>query len=318
MSPAEAERLLATLAADGTGSGEQPLITALALHPVGNQLREAAQRFVAAARALNPGRTSDPHRPFRPGRSGPGSLPPVLRVLRELASDATIVVILMTPGSWYRFGANRVAHMNAKAIAALLALSARQASANGANVVYLSGAGSGAYPEAASDRGCVAVAGEFIAEIAAHPAIHHSDLANVVQQLTPHAPFATLGAARVDLFASDRGERLAHEIAARALELALVLNAADKQRAAQEGDNLIAQLEECHEALDVARTPDHERADLAAQRARGTARRGHGGRAPHSAPSRKPHADAGYRTVQRPARQRGPPCSGRPSSTATA
>jgi hypothetical protein len=31
----------------------------------------------------------------------------------------------------------------------------------------------------------------------------------------------------------------------------------------QDGENLIAQLEACHEALDVARTPDHERADLA-------------------------------------------------------
>jgi hypothetical protein len=259
----EAERLLATLAADGTGSGEQPLVTALALHPVGHQLREAAQRFVAAARAVNPGQPPILIVPSGlGGGAGPGSLPPVLRVLRELAPDATIVVILMTPGPWHRFGADRVAHMNAKAIAALLAVSARQATSNGANVVYLLGAGSGAYPDAEPTEGVCAVAGEFIAQIATHPSIHHLDFANVVQQLTPQAPFATLGAARVDLLAIDRGERLGHEIAVRALGLALELETAEVQRAAQEGDNLIAQLEACHEALDVARTPDHERADL--------------------------------------------------------
>jgi hypothetical protein len=33
---------------------------------------------------------------------------PVLGVLREIAPDATIVVILMTPAPWYRFASDRV------------------------------------------------------------------------------------------------------------------------------------------------------------------------------------------------------------------
>ena len=264
LSAVEAQRLLTTLAADGAGSGEQPLVTALALHPVGNQLREAAQGFVDAARAVNPGQAPIIVVPSGlGGGAGPGSLTPVLRVLRELAPDATIVVILMTPGAWYRFAVDRVAHMNAKAVAALLAVAARQARGHGADVVYVLGAGSGAYPAATPTEGVCAVAGEYIAQIATHPGIHLLDLANVVQQLTPQAPFATLGAARIDLFAVDRGERLAHQLAGRALDLALVLEESDVQRAAQEGDNLIVGLEACHEALDVARTPALERADLA-------------------------------------------------------
>jgi hypothetical protein len=308
ISPGEAERLLQTLAADKTGSGEQPLVTALALHPVPHQLREAAQRFVSGARAVKPDQPPILGVPSAlGGGAGPGSLPPVVRVLRELAPDATIVVILMGPGAWFRFGADRVAHMNAKSIAALLAVSARQASASGANLVYLLGTGSGAYPDALPTEGVCAVAGEYIAQIATHPLVHQLDFANVVQQITPQAPFATLGAARVDLLAIDRGERLAHTIAVAALDLTLELEPVDAERGAG--------WREPHRAAGGVPRGARRRADARPRtggsrrprRARGAARGGDGGRSPDPAADGQPDAFRRLRAVRRAARQRGPP-----------